>query len=467
MVLLGRVCLIRRDGQRHIQLPHCLLHLFRHQGIAVGRHRHGDGRAGQQPLGVPRNGPLLVGGETLPRLRVDGFRLLVGRQQRAGIALGIRAVQSVDIQQQRTALFNCQVISLYIVCQLGYQRPAVVAILTVDIPAEAAVRETGKEGRGIGNGLLGAGDVLLHLPRPAGESADDLVAGHVSGVGGVCLPVDPQQGVGAAFDGQRAAAPAVEGDGGRTAGQLRLSVAGDPAVVAGQLEKALPHRVRLRHVHDIYLCRQTELRGQQRVGTVGIIAQNVFGRRGVAGSKGSMHHDHIVGIPGDIGLLFQRAAVKLRQTAAEVRRHRQQHNVVARRSLPFFAVSIGGKGGILGHLLQIVREIPVAAVGVRGGPEGERKPHLLITLRLRQLDAQLVDIAAHGQQLGGAALAVLPDLGVNVGVQRRFLCVYGEVCAPGGDDVLLLHEGQRAFAAAGHGIGQEADGHHNAGDNGR
>ena len=149
MVLLGRVRLIRRDGQRHIQLPHCLLHLFRHQGIAVGRHRHGDGRAGQQPLGVPRNGPLLVGGETLPRLRVDGFRLLVGRQQRAGIALGIRAVQSVDIQQQRTALFNCQVISLYIVCQLGYQRPAVVAILTVDIPAEAAVRETGKEGRGI------------------------------------------------------------------------------------------------------------------------------------------------------------------------------------------------------------------------------------------------------------------------------------------------------------------------------
>lgn len=110
-------------AQRHIQLPHCLLHLFRHQGIAVGRHRHGDGRAGQQPLGVPRNGPLLVGGETLPRLCVDSFLLLVGRQQRISVALGIRAVQSVDIQQQRTALFSCQVISLYIVCQRDTSAP--------------------------------------------------------------------------------------------------------------------------------------------------------------------------------------------------------------------------------------------------------------------------------------------------------------------------------------------------------
>ena len=259
----------------------------------------------------------------------------------------------------------------------------------------------------------------------------------------------------------------MEGDGGRTAGQLRLSIVGDPAVVAGQLEKALPHRVRLRHVHDIHLCGQTELRGQQRVSALGIIAQNVLGRRGVTGGEGGVHHDHIVGVLGDIGLLFQLSAIKLRQAAAQVRRHRQQHNVVARRSLPFFAVSIGGKGGILGHLLQIVREIPVAAVGVRGGPEGERKPHLLITLRLRQLEAQLVDIAAHGQQLGGTAPAVLPDLGVNAGVQRRFLCVYGEVRPPIGDKGLLLHEGQRAFAAAGHGIGQEADGHHDAGDNGR
>ena len=259
----------------------------------------------------------------------------------------------------------------------------------------------------------------------------------------------------------------MEGDGGRAAGQLRLSVAGDPAVVADQLEKALPHRVRLRHVHDIHLCGQTELRGQQRVSAFGIMAQNVFGRRGVTGGEGGVHHDHIVGIPGDIGLLFQLSAVKLRQTSAQVRRHRQQHNVITRRGLPLLAVSIGGKGGIPGYLLQIVRQRAVAAVGVGDGPEGKREPQLLVPLRLRQLEAQLVDIAAHGQQLGGTALAVLPDLGVNVGVQRRFLCVYGEVRPPIGDKGLLLHEGQRAFAAAGHGIGQEADGHHNAGDNGR
>ena len=223
-------------------------------------------------------------------------------------------------------------------------------------------------------------------------------------------------------------------------------------------------------LHPVKLHRhgQAELGQQILVGAVRILPQKIPGGFGIVGGKGRAHHDHIVSVPGNTGLLLQPAAVELGQSAAQIRRHGQQHDVVPLRHLPLFAVLIGGIGGILGHLLQAVPQLAVIAVHVGGGPELEGGDRLQIPLRLLDLDAQLVGIAAHGQQLGGLALAVLPYLGIDMGAQSRVVGLQGEVRPPVADHVVLLHKGQSALAAVpAHGVGQEADGHSGADDHSR
>ena len=201
----------------------------------------------------------------------------------------------------------------------------------------------------------------------------------------------------------------------------------DPPVIPDKSVKVLGHAAGVLDPHDIHLDRPLHGGQQVLVGAVGILAQNVLGRRFIRRGKGRPHHDHIVGVPGDSGLLLQLAAIELGQAAAQIRSHGHQHDVVPRRHLPLLAVGIGGNGGILRHFLQAVRQLAIGPIHIAEHPQLEHGDRLQIPLRLHHLHAQFIGIAAHLPKLRGTALAVAPHLGIDIGLQCRVLYLHGEV----------------------------------------